>query len=129
MKEAVCFFLLNLLAWHWFTKPYRFPVYNSRKHHLHTALCTHLPKQSFSAPVPHLHLCPPPPPQPPFPLGTTPLLSVSVVCMYVWFFLFLLNPFTFFHPVPAPLSPLTAVSLFSGSMSLFLFCLLVYFVN
>ena len=33
-----------------------------------------------------------------------------------------------FHPTPQPLSPLTAASLFSESMSLFLFCLLVYFV-
>ena len=34
------------MGWHWFAKPYRFQVYNSIKHHLHTASCTHCPKQS-----------------------------------------------------------------------------------
>ena len=42
---------------------------------------------------------------------------------------FLASPFTLFHPVPQPLSPLTSVSLFHVSMSLFLFCSSVYFAH
>ena len=45
------------------------------------------------------------------------------ICIYNIYniYVFFANPFTFFHPDPHTLSPLTAVSLFHESMPLFLF--------
>ena len=40
-------FLIEFMGQHWFAKLYRFQVYNSTKHHQHTALCAHHPKQSL----------------------------------------------------------------------------------
>ena len=61
-----------------------------------------------------------PPLTPPFPLVISILLSVSMI------FFLIPSPFSLSPLTP---SPLTAVSLFSLSMSLFLFCLLVYSVH
>ena len=41
------FFKLNLLGCHWLAKPYRFQVYNSKKHHLHMVSRAHHPRQSL----------------------------------------------------------------------------------
>ena len=57
-------------------------------------------------------------PYPRIPLVITILLSVFDGFIYLFT---LLNPITFVHPAPQPSSPLTAVSLFSVSKSLFLF--------
>ena len=63
--------------------------------------------------------------QPPTHLWPSPhcCLCLCVMCMCPS-----ANPFIFFHSVLPP-SALTAVTLFSVSMSLFLFCLSVYFVH
>ena len=81
--------------------------------------------QPFVFPTPtsasfHHHLSP-------IPSSTSPDSHHTVVCGHV-LLLFFVNPFTIFTHPPNP-PPLTAVSLFSVSMSLFLFCLLVYFVH
>lgn len=86
-------FKLNLLGWHWFTKPCRCQVYNSTRHHLHTALCFQYPKQSL-----FLSLLP----TSPFPSPLSLCLS-SHCCLCIYIMLYLLNPFTFSHPVPTPL--------------------------
>ena len=95
-------FLLILLGWHCFTNLYGFQVHNSTKHHLHTASCTHHPKQSlFPSPFSHfshLHL-----PPTPFPSG----YYHTVLCVYVYYTCFFANHFSFFHPVPPQPSPLT----------------------
>ena len=78
-------FILNLSRWPWFTKPYRFQVYNSIKQHLHTALWAHCLKQNLF-PFP---LSPPLPdstqPPPLFSLAVTTLLSVSMgyACIFL----------------------------------------------
>ena len=104
-------------------KLYRFQVYNSITHHLYIVLYAHHPKSS----TPSITFYPPYPLLPlptPFPSGNNHMWSI-----YEWLiFFFLLNLFTFFTQSPKP-SPLTAVSLFSVSMSLFLFWLLVYFAQ
>ena len=87
--------------------------------HTSCVLCVQHPKSSL-LPSPFTPLYPLLPAPPPFPLGITVLLSVSELS--------LLTPFTFFTQPPIH-APLTAVSLSSVSVSLFLFCLLVYFVH
>lgn len=60
-----------------------FQVYNSMKHHLHTALCVHCLKQSLLL-SPSPCLCPPPStPHPPFLLANTTLLSISMCYKYM----------------------------------------------
>ena len=90
-------FKFNLLGWHWFAKSYRFQVYNSRKHLLHTASYAHHTRQSlFPSPFP------PYPPPPTYPLSAGhrhTVVCVYVICIYV----FLINPFTF-HPILPPKS-------------------------
>ena len=59
------YFLLSLLGWHWFTKPYRFQMNNSIKHHLYIAY--YVPQWSlfpspFSPPLPTTNYLPPPSP-------------------------------------------------------------------
>ena len=114
------FFLLNVLGLHWLIKLYRFQVYDSIIHHQYRTVCS--PPQVISF---HHHLCPYTVsyfPHPSFPLVITTLLSMAMR------FCSLLNPFTFFTQLPT-FSRLTAVSLFSVSMSLFLFCLFVLFIR
>ena len=93
-------FKVNLLQWYLFTKPYRFPVYNSIKH-LHTALCAITPSKVFlslfSTPLPtsNIHT---PCSSAPFPLAIPLLICVytkNPVCIG-----FLATSFTFFHSVP-----------------------------
>ena len=98
-------------------KSHRFQVYNSIKHHRHTASCARCPKQSgFLSPFPPL--CPPPPPpHPHFPLAIPTLLSVSMCYVYMFF----VNLSTFVHPDPQPTTALTAVSLFHVSRLCFYF--------
>ena len=119
----------NLLVWHLFTKPWRFQVYTSIKHYLHTASCLHPSKQnlfpsSFYSPFAHLHL-----PHPPFPSGC----HYTVGCVYVFYMcvcvFFWLNPLTFLHPVFQNTSPLRAVSLFHVSMTLFIFCQFIFLLD
>ena len=65
------------------------------KHHLHTASCSHRPKQTlFVSPLPNSTY-----PDPPF-LWLSPHSCLCLCVMYKCFFL--VNPFTFFHPVPVP---------------------------
>ena len=65
------------------------------------AICTHLHPDPNPFPSSHHH---------------------TYRCLWVMHMCFLANPFTLFHPVSFPPSPLTAVSLFHMYMSLFLFC-------
>ena len=51
------------------------------------------------------------------------------LCLWVMHGCSLAHPFTFFHLVPSPYSPLTFISLFNMSMPLFLFCSSHYFVH
>ena len=123
--------LFIYLLWHWLIKLHRFQLYNSITHHLYIVLCVHLPKSSlllspFSSSL--LSSTSPITPHPSFPLVITILFSVTVRYFSFSFFFFLLNPFTF-SPSAQSLSNQTAVRLFYVSMSLFLFCLLVYFVH
>ena len=111
--KLVIYLFIYLLGWHWLTKPYKFQAYNSTKHHLPTASCTHHPK-SFCphfSPFAHLNL-----PPSPFPLANATLLSV--LC-YVYIF-FDQSLHLLWSSSPSP-SPLTAGSLFHVSMSQFLF--------
>ena len=94
------------MRWQWFTKPYRFQVFNSIKHHQHTASCAHHLKQSLFpsplSPFAHLHwnstLFP-----------TDYHHAVVCVCvLYIYIFVvvivcfcFLRNPFTFFIQSPS----------------------------
>ena len=85
------------MGWHRFTKPYRFQMYNSTKHHLHTASCACCPKQRLfpSQFSPTLY--------PPSPTPTSLSLWLSLhccLCLCVTYICFLPNPFTFFHLVP-----------------------------
>ena len=114
------FFLLYLFGWHWFTKPYRFQVDNSMKHHLCTASCAHCPKQSLflspfspTLPTSTYHLSP-------FPSDHHHTVSVSIYYMYFMFFVF--NHLTFFHLAhqPPPLWQLSVCSMYP--------CLYFYFV-
>lgn len=57
------------------------------------------------------------------PLWPLPFCCLRLCVMYM------LNPFTIFHPAPQPSSTLTAVSLFYVSMLVFLFSLLNVFVD
>ena len=102
--------------WHWLIKLYRFHMYNSITNHMHIASCSHRPER-WQKVVPFCHHvfppCPLPPPPSPFPSGC----HHTAVCVYVSH-IYLLNPFTFFHQVPQPSSPLTDVSLFYVSMLL-----------
>ena len=121
-ETELCYFLnkLSLIAGKKNFKHHAgFQVYNSIIHHLHIALCAHNPKSSIFPPlfIPSLPLCLFLPPASPLSIWQSPS-SVSV------FFLILSS----FSTSPPTSSPLTSVSLFSVSMSLFLFCLLVYFV-
>ena len=107
------YFLLNLLGWHWLIKVYRFQVYNSIIHHLYIVLWVHHPKSSLL----------PSPFMPPLLSSTpphAPSLWQSPSCR--------LHPHESFlsfaeslHP-SHPASPLTAISLFSVSMSLSPLC-------
>ena len=107
-------FKLNLLA-------YRFQVYNSKQHHLHTAWCASRPKQTLSVPI-SLPFAQSTYPPAPFSSGD----HISSMSMWLYIYTLFLNPFNFFYPVPQPPSHLTAVSLFHTSMPLFLFCSLVF---
>ena len=95
----VTFFFLDLF--YWFLNLYVYCWHYYR--------CPHFPP-----------LCPPPPSPHPLPSAITTLLCVSVPVGYAY--VFLLNPFTFFHPVLPPPSLVIAVSLFRVSMPLFLLC-------
>ena len=66
-----------------------------------------------------------------FTLFYLPHLSLPLVIIILFSVSMNFSPLSLhlFHPASQPLSPLTAVSLFSISMSLFLFCLLVYSVH
>ena len=80
-------FKVNLLQWYLFTKPYRFPVYNSIKH-LHTALCAITPSKVFlslfSTPLPtsNIHT---PCSSAPFPLAIPTLICVYTKNLYGYF--------------------------------------------
>ena len=118
-------FLLNWLGWHWLIKLYRFQVYNSIIHYLYIVLCVHYQSQVFCY---HLYLL--------YPLllpPTTPLPSGhhhTVVCVCEFFLLSMFSLVSsFFNPAPQHPYPLTAVSLLSVSISLFLFCLLAYVIH
>lgn len=78
-----------------------------------------LPPSPFSHPLPTFTYSPSP-----FPLNATTLLSVS---MYYVLIYFLVNPFTFFFPMP-PNSIVSDSCLFHVSMPLFLCCSSVYFI-
>ena len=96
--------LLNLLGWHWFTKPSRFQVYNSTKCHLHTATCAHRPKQSlFPAPLPS-HLPTSTYTPTPFPTG-----YLCDICIYIYF---LLPSLSFTQPPPSLLWQLSIRSMY-----------------
>ena len=114
-------FLLNLLGWQWLVKLYRFQVHYSIIHHLLLYCVFTIPSQvSFHH---HLSFLFPllPPPQPL--LIITMLVSVSiVVCFFFWLSLL------FFTQLHNP-TPLWQLSVYSLSMNLFLFFLLVYFVH
>ena len=117
-----CFFsfVLNLFVWHWLIKLYSFQVYNSIIPHLYTVLCVHHPKSNllsspFVTPIFSSNSS-----HPSHSLVTTMQLSVSMRFLFAY-------SLHVFHP--APQIPLTAVSLFSVSLSQFLFCMLVYFVH
>ena len=71
-------FKLNLLGW-----PYRFQVYNSIKHHLHTASCAYHPKQ-ISLCLHFPHLCPPPPSPILLSIWLSPHYCVCVLCIFVF---------------------------------------------
>ena len=101
------YFKLNLSEWHWFSKPYRFQVYNSTKNHLRAASWAHCPGQSLF----------PWSPFPPLPTSTysaTPFPSghhhSCLVCVP---YIYSLNPFTFFPPASntPPLWQLTVCSM------------------
>ena len=118
-------FLLNLLGWHWLIKLYSLQVYLFYNTHTSSVHCiVWSPPQVRSPSVTSY---------PPFTLSyLLPPLSppgnhCAVVCLWGFLFFFL-NLFTFLILPPKP-SPLTAISLFSISMSLSLFSLLVYFVH
>ena len=118
-KDFFFYFLGNLLGWHWLITLHRFQLNNSI-HHLYIVLCS--PPQVRS---PSITMCPP------TTLSYLPLPFSAdnhhtVVCVYESFFVCLIPlPLSL---IPQPLSPLTAVSLFSVSMSLSLFCSLDQFV-
>ena len=121
---SLCYycFLLNLLDWHWFTKAHRFQVYNSIKHHLHSASCAPCTKRGlFLSPAIHplpTSTCPSPAP---FPSGCHhPVVCVYVLCIWVSF---LLNPFTFSSnsPLSPPLWELSVYSMYP--------CLCFYIVH
>ena len=101
-------------------------MYNSVICHLYIILCVYHPKSSLLPPpfIPPFTLFYLPPH--PFPLIITILFSGSVNFLFYFLLRFILSPFS---PSPSNLPLLTAVNLFSVSMSLFLFCLLVYFVH
>ena len=116
----VCF-LLNLLGWHWLTRPYRFQVYNS-------IILTCIQHYVLSPKVKSLSSTIYPPPPPPIPLSLWQISYCSQCLFFVVVFVrvffvrvFLLIP-SAFSPSPQLPSFLTAVSLLSVSMSLFLFC-------
>ena len=111
------FFKLNLLGCHWLAKPYRFQVYNSKKHHLHMVSRAHHPRQSlFLSPL-----------FPPLPTSTsTHPLSLwlsSQFCLWlcVMYICLLTNPFTSFHPVSQPPPQLSVYSIYP--------CLCFYFIH
>ena len=88
-------------------------------------LCVHHPKSSLlpSAFISSLPSYTTPPPLIPSGHYHTVVYVYEFLSLFLFF---LLNSFTLSLQ---PLSPLTAVNLFSVSISLFLFCLLVYFVH
>lgn len=67
-------------------------------------------------------------PPPPSRLIITVLLSVSMRG-FSFLFCFIPSPFITSPPTPSPLTAANLANLFSASVSLFLFCLLVYFVH
>ena len=69
-------------------------------------------------PFAHFHS----PPRP-FPSGC----HHTVVCVYVSYIYFWLNPFTFLHPIPLP--PLWQLSVCSMCSCLFLFCQFILFIR
>ena len=121
-------FLLSLLGCLWLMKRWRFQAHTSTAHPLYIALCAYLPK---SRPLPSPFSPSPSSPSPrPSLLLITTLLSWSMRCVLFGF----LGLFGFFCLIPSPFSPsppppLTAASLSSGSVGLFLCYLLVYAVH
>ena len=100
-------FFLNLSGWLWLIKPYRFQVYDSVTHHLHTASCAHHSQSS-------LFLSPPfisplsfyPSAQHPFPLAIAILLSVAAIFFFflsAWIFNILLL-FNYSCPTSFPIA-------------------------
>lgn len=91
-------YLFEFIGWHWFTKSYRFQVYNSITNCVHTASCAHIPKQSLFL-SPFLCLCPLlPSPNLPSPLAITVTHSgnwLDNIPFTGWpFFLRLIYPFS-----------------------------------
>ena len=81
----LAFLKLNLLEWHWLIKSHRFQVYNSIKHHLHTALSSQVSS------CPHLSLlCPLLPLSTPLSLWLSPYCCLCVCVIHMAYFLF--NP-------------------------------------
>ena len=113
-------FVWNLLRWHRLLKLYRFWVHNSIIHRTYAVLYIHHPTSKL---LPSLCNRPLPStlPQPLYLLES----SHCCLCLWGWFFYFCLVP-SQFSPRP---SPWTTVSWFFVSRSLFLFCLLAYFVH
>lgn len=114
--------LSNVLGQHWLVKLCELQVHSSLTHHLCIVLCA--PARVKSPPI-SIH--------PPHPLLPPPLPSPSgnhrtVVCVYQLHLLFCLIPFPFFVQPPNH-PPLRQLSVGFLSMSLFLFCLLVYFAH
>ena len=110
---SLFFYFLNLLAWHWPIKLYRFQVYNYLIPNHYSMLNVHHPI-CF-----HLHL---------FPLTPTSFPSGNHhTRLYLWGFLCVwLDPFTYFT-LPSNLLP--QLSVCSLSISPFLFCVHIYFVH
>ena len=101
---------------------------NSIIHHLYIVLCVPHLESSF-LPSPFILLIPSSTSPTLFPSGNHHTVSMSIRFLlgFFGFFFFCWNPSLFSPSLPLP-SPLTVVSMFSISMSLFLFCLWVYFV-
>ena len=113
------YFLLNLLGWHWFTKPYRFQLYNLTKDHLYTAPCTHRLKRSL---FPSSFI--PPLPSSPFPCPRFfSGYHCTAVCFYEIYICLIPPPSFIQSPNPPSLCQLSVCS-----TPLFLFCLSVNFV-
>ena len=112
-------FLLNLLGWHWFTKPYRFQVHNPKTHHLHNRLhvCPSPKAKSLSTSLPLLY--PPPPSPAPFPSDChQTVVCVCVFYMYVFVFVCLIPSPSFIQYVSYYSSLLPTKCLVSGQVTI-----------